>query len=98
MKSAGVLHAMAKVDIGRMIQVAENFDRTWRGKYVSMISTLGTSWPKPETVERELKISLARLPMVGLGFALWWFRSDADRDEFVRWMARNRSSALSQRV
>lgn len=95
MKSVDVLRA---VDIDRMIQVAENFDRAWRGRYPEMISTAGTSWPRPETAERELKISLARLPMIGLGFALWWFRSDTDRDVFIRWLGRQRTPALSKRV
>lgn len=65
------------------IRVAEQFDRLWRDKYPFVVSTLGTLFPQPAAVEQRLGLRLARLPVPHHGFALWYFRSWKDREDFV---------------
>ncbi len=65
------------------IQWAEQFDRQWRDKYPHLVTTLGTKEPRPEKVEKELGVFLARLPVPHYGFSLWYFRTEDDSREFI---------------
>ena len=75
-------------------ELAEQFDRLWRGKYPFLVSTPGTGFPRPDHVEEALQLPLCRMPVPSAGMSLWYFRTKEDLSAFLRLLPQLRKTVM----